>query len=178
MGSKSTWQASRRSLLAAQRLHPRGGGRRRLRGRTNFTGTMLSLGGSYAQLDLGFRPHWWSPAYDSSMLMSTEAPRHPSCPLRRYPTMSRSHPWASNTNFSWSGCRKVRSTSNNPTALTSPRLAPPTCSTRTYRSSRRAADPSASAACCNTVAPAAPHHCQISSRDSSIPRATTIPAPT
>ena len=80
MGSKSTWQPSDYILAEVGGLG--------YEGRTNFTGTMLSLGGSYAQLDLGFRPHWWSPAYDSSMLMSTEAPTLPSATLSNYEPIS------------------------------------------------------------------------------------------
>jgi Capsule assembly protein Wzi len=47
-------------------------------GRTSYTGSMVSLGSEYLQLDLGFRPHWLSPMSDSSMLMSTESPTMPS----------------------------------------------------------------------------------------------------
>ena len=53
-------------------------------GRTTWTGSMISLGGSAAQLDFGFRPHWLSPMSDSSMLMSTEAPTMPSLTLSNY----------------------------------------------------------------------------------------------
>jgi len=57
-------------------------------GRTNFSGSVLSLGFEYAQLDIGFRPHWFSPMSDSSMLMSTEAPTMPSVTLSNYTTFS------------------------------------------------------------------------------------------
>ncbi len=50
-------------------------------GRFNPTGTMLSLGFDWAQLDIGWRDHWWSPLTDSSMLISTEAPTMPSITL-------------------------------------------------------------------------------------------------
>jgi hypothetical protein len=53
-------------------------------GKTDYTGSMLSLGWDFAQLDLGFRPHWFSPFSDSSMLMSTEAPTVPSVTLSNY----------------------------------------------------------------------------------------------
>src|SRR5579863_2933379 len=43
-------------------------------GRETATGSMLSLGFDWLQLDLGFRDHWWSPMTDSSTLISTEAP--------------------------------------------------------------------------------------------------------
>jgi hypothetical protein len=41
-------------------------------------GTMVSLGNEYAQVDIGWRTHWFSPLTDSSMLISTEAPTMPS----------------------------------------------------------------------------------------------------
>ncbi|MHB1540896.1 MAG: capsule assembly Wzi family protein [Steroidobacteraceae bacterium] len=50
-------------------------------GRFTPTGTMLSLGFDWAQLDIGWRDHWWSPLTDSSMLISTEAPTMPSITL-------------------------------------------------------------------------------------------------
>ncbi len=58
-------------------------------GRTTFSGSMISLGFSGAQLDLGFRPHWGSPFSDSSMLMSTEAPTMPSVTLSNYEPLTR-----------------------------------------------------------------------------------------
>jgi hypothetical protein len=51
------------------------------RGRATPTGTYISLGGARAQLDIGFRDHWWSPLRDSSMLLSTEAPTLPAVTL-------------------------------------------------------------------------------------------------
>jgi Capsule assembly protein Wzi len=58
-------------------------------GHTGFSGSLISLGFSYAQLDVGFRPHWFSPLTDSSMLMSTEAPTMPSVTLSNYQPFSR-----------------------------------------------------------------------------------------
>jgi hypothetical protein len=58
-------------------------------GRFTPTGSMLSLGFEYAQLDLGWRDHWWSPMEDSSMLLSTEAPTMPSITLSNYEPISR-----------------------------------------------------------------------------------------
>jgi len=57
-------------------------------GKTDFTGSMISLGFEYAQLDLGYRPHWFSPMTDSSMLMSTEAATMPSVTLSNYQPIS------------------------------------------------------------------------------------------
>ena len=57
--------------------------------RTDLGGSMVSLGFSFAQLDLGYRPHWLSPMTDSSMLMSTEAPTMPSLTLSNYVPLTR-----------------------------------------------------------------------------------------
>ena len=65
------------------------GGANAYQGKTDFTGSIISLGFSYAQLDIGFRPHWFSPMSDSSMLMSTEAPTMPSVSLSNYERFTR-----------------------------------------------------------------------------------------
>jgi hypothetical protein len=49
--------------------------------RFNPAGSMVSAGGNYMQLDVGYRDHWFSPLSDSSMLISTEAPTLPSATL-------------------------------------------------------------------------------------------------
>ncbi len=59
------------------------------KGRTVPTGSMLSLGTNWAQLDIGYRDHWLSPATDSSMLLSTEAPTIPSVTLSNYEPLTR-----------------------------------------------------------------------------------------
>jgi hypothetical protein len=48
------------------------------------TGSFLSLGFDYAQLDVGYRDHWFSPLSDSSSLISTQAPTMPSVTLSNY----------------------------------------------------------------------------------------------
>ena len=58
-------------------------------GRTTPTGSMLSVGTNWAQLDLGYRDHWLSPLTDSSSLMSTEAPTMPSATLSNYEPLTR-----------------------------------------------------------------------------------------
>ena len=58
-------------------------------GRATPTGTMLSLGFDWAQLDIGWRDHWWSPLTDSAMLISTEAPTMPSITLANYRPLTR-----------------------------------------------------------------------------------------
>ena len=55
----------------------------------NPTGSMVSLGFSKAQLDIGYKPHWFSPLSDSSLLMSSEAPTMPSVSLSNYEPLTR-----------------------------------------------------------------------------------------
>ena len=58
-------------------------------GRTQFTGTMLTAGFDWAQLDFGYRDHWLSPMTDSSSLLSTEAPTQPSVTLSNWRPLTR-----------------------------------------------------------------------------------------
>ncbi|HYL03761.1 MAG TPA: capsule assembly Wzi family protein, partial [Steroidobacteraceae bacterium] len=59
-------------------------------GRTEATGTMLSAGFNWAQLDVGYRDHWMSPMTDTgSMLTSTEAPTLPSVTLSNWEPLTR-----------------------------------------------------------------------------------------
>jgi hypothetical protein len=58
-------------------------------GRTIANGSMLSAGFNWAQLDIGYRDHWWSPMTDSSALLSTEAPTTPSVTLSNYEPLTR-----------------------------------------------------------------------------------------
>ena len=88
MGSKSTWDVSAEAYWQPSDYLLAAVGGVGYEGRTNFTGSMLSVGGGYAQLDIGFRPHWWSPLSDSSMLMSSEAPTLPSVTLSNYEPIS------------------------------------------------------------------------------------------
>lgn len=48
------------------------------------SGSLLSIGVDYAQLDVGWRGHWLSPMTDSAMLLSTQAPTMPSVTLSNY----------------------------------------------------------------------------------------------
>lgn len=52
------------------------------------TGSLLSFGFDYAQLDIGYRDHWLSPLNDSSSLISTQAPTMPSITLSNYKPIS------------------------------------------------------------------------------------------
>jgi hypothetical protein len=53
------------------------------------TGSMLSLGFDFAQLDVGFRDHWFSPFTGSSMLIGTQAETLPSVTLSNYRPLTR-----------------------------------------------------------------------------------------
>ena len=58
-------------------------------GRQKATGSMLSVGFDWAQLDLGYRDHWWSPMTDSAMLVSTESPSMPGVTISNYRPLTR-----------------------------------------------------------------------------------------
>lgn len=58
-------------------------------GRATATGSFLSLGFNWAQLDVGYRDHWWSPMTDSAMLISTEAATMPSITISNYDPLTR-----------------------------------------------------------------------------------------
>lgn len=53
------------------------------------TGSMLSLGFEYAQLDIGYREHWLSPFTEHAMLISTQAKTLPSVTLSNYAPLTR-----------------------------------------------------------------------------------------
>lgn len=48
------------------------------------TGSMVSVGFDYAQLDVGYRDHWLSPFTDSAMIIGTQAQTLPSVTLSNY----------------------------------------------------------------------------------------------
>jgi hypothetical protein len=52
-------------------------------------GSLLSLGWDRAQLDVGYRAHWYSSLTDSSMLISTEAATMPSVTISNYTPLTR-----------------------------------------------------------------------------------------
>jgi hypothetical protein len=53
------------------------------------TGSLLSVGFEYAQLDIGFRDHWLSPFTTSAMIISTQAQTLPSVTLSNYAPITR-----------------------------------------------------------------------------------------
>lgn len=58
-------------------------------GETTPTGTMLSAGFEYAQIDLGYRDHWLSPVADSAMLISTQAQTMFSATISNYTPLTK-----------------------------------------------------------------------------------------
>jgi len=85
----SDWQLSALAFVQPNDYFLASGGAIAYAGRTVPSGTMLSFGFNWAQLDLGYRDHWWSPATDSSQLQSTEAPTRPSVTLSNYEPLTR-----------------------------------------------------------------------------------------
>jgi len=61
------------------------------RGSTSPSGSFVSIGGRHAQLDAGYRDHWWSPLRDNSWLMSTEAGTIPTLTLSNSEALTRLH---------------------------------------------------------------------------------------
>ncbi len=53
------------------------------------SGSFVSVGWEYAQLDVGLRDHWWSPMTDSSMLISTQARTMPGVTLSNYTPLTK-----------------------------------------------------------------------------------------
>jgi hypothetical protein len=85
----SRWELSAQGYVQPNDYVLLSGGAIAHEGRTVPTGSMLSLGFNWAQLDIGYRDHWLSPATDSSMLLSTEAPTMPSVTLSNYEPLTR-----------------------------------------------------------------------------------------
>jgi hypothetical protein len=53
------------------------------------TGSMVSVGFDFAQLDIGYRDHWFSPFTSSAMIISTQARTLPSITLSNYRPLTR-----------------------------------------------------------------------------------------
>src|SRR6516165_2998390 len=53
------------------------------------TGSYVSIGSEYMQMDIGWRDHWLSPMTDSAMLLSTQAPTMPTLSISNYQPISR-----------------------------------------------------------------------------------------
>lgn len=74
------WQPGDRFLATAGAVAYDGG--------TTPTGTVVSFGGEYFQLDAGYRDRWWSPFQDGAMLVSTQAATLPSLTVSNYTPMT------------------------------------------------------------------------------------------
>ena len=85
----SHWELSAQGFVQPNDYILVSGGAIAYEGRTVPTGSMLSLGFNWAQLDIGYRDHWLSPATDSSTLISTETPTTPSVTLSNYEPLTR-----------------------------------------------------------------------------------------
>src|ERR1700728_2471454 len=87
--ANSPWELSLQAFVQPNDYLLVSGGAIAYKGRTDPTGSMLSAGFNWAQLDIGYRDHWLSPATDTSMLMSTESPTTPSVTLSNYEPLTR-----------------------------------------------------------------------------------------
>jgi hypothetical protein len=84
MSSDSAWQASAQALWQPSDYVILSLGGVGDEDDATPTGSLLSVGFDYAQLDVGFRDHWFSPFTDSAMLISTQARTMPSLTLSNY----------------------------------------------------------------------------------------------
>lgn len=89
LNSDSSWRASAQAYLQPGDYVLLNAGAVAYQGEIVPTGSMVSLGFSFAQLDIGYRDHWLSPMTDSSMLLSTEAQTMPSVTLSNYIPLTR-----------------------------------------------------------------------------------------
>ncbi len=53
------------------------------------TGTFISVGREFAQVDLGYRDRWWSPMTDGPMVIGTQAATMPSLTVSNYAPLTR-----------------------------------------------------------------------------------------
>jgi hypothetical protein len=58
-------------------------------GETTPTGSVVSVGTEFVQVDLGYRDHWWSSLTDSAMSISTQAATMPSVTVSNYTPLTR-----------------------------------------------------------------------------------------
>jgi hypothetical protein len=86
---KSDWELSAQAFVQPNDYFLASAGAIGYSGRTVPTGSMLSFGTHWAQVDIGYRDHWFSPATDSSQLIGTEAPTMPSVTLSNYEPLTR-----------------------------------------------------------------------------------------
>ncbi|HEV2230450.1 MAG TPA: capsule assembly Wzi family protein [Steroidobacteraceae bacterium] len=90
MTSNDDWELSAQAYVQPSDYLLASAGGIAYSGRTQATGTMVSVGASWAQLDAGYRDHWLSPMTDTgSMLFSTESPTMPSVTLSNWEPLTR-----------------------------------------------------------------------------------------
>jgi Capsule assembly protein Wzi len=89
LDSSSAWNASLQAYIQPSDYLLVNLGGTAYDGDANPAGSVVSLGFSWAQLDIGYRGHWLSPLSDSSMLISTEAQTMPSVTLSNYTPLTR-----------------------------------------------------------------------------------------
>ncbi|MGO8857513.1 MAG: capsule assembly Wzi family protein [Steroidobacteraceae bacterium] len=87
--SHSDWEISAQGFVQPSDYFLASAGLIAYSGRTVPTGSLLSVGFNGAQLDIGYRDHWFSPATDSTFLIGTEAPTMPSVTLSNYEPLTR-----------------------------------------------------------------------------------------
>jgi len=85
----SKWELSAQGFLQPNDYVLAAAGAVAYSGRTVPVGSMLSIGTNWAQIDLGYRNHWFSPMTDSSTLIGTEAPTLPSVTISNYEPLTR-----------------------------------------------------------------------------------------
>lgn len=85
----SQWELSAQSFVQPNDYVLAAAGAVAYSGRTVPVGSMLSVGTNWAQIDVGYRNHWFSPMTESSQIMGTEAPTLPSVTISNYEPLTR-----------------------------------------------------------------------------------------
>ena len=84
MSSQSNYEAAIAAYWQPGDFFLMTGGVLAYEGEATPTGTVASIGRDFAQIDIGYRDHWWSPAHDNAMLLSTQAATMPSVTISNY----------------------------------------------------------------------------------------------
>ena len=88
MGAEDAWALSAQGLMQINDYVLLQAGGLGYPDTTTASGSWLSMGYEYAQLDIGYRDHWWSPMTDSGMLITTQAQTMPGVSLSNYKPIS------------------------------------------------------------------------------------------
>jgi hypothetical protein len=89
MGSDSSYEAAAAVYWQPSNHFAVTGGVLAYDGEATPTGSVVTVGREFLQLDLGYRDHWWSPFDDGAMLLSTQAATMPSVTLSNYVPLTR-----------------------------------------------------------------------------------------